>query len=119
MHHGLVVKAKPILRPSKTVDDIACIGLCRDGLLDHLKRRIELFTAIHQSIAHIVQHLKLIGRQLQGTIKITHRRRPISQPVMRCASDIMQIPMPPRRLINQGNRPVIAAHRARILLILA
>ena len=96
-----MIIAQSILYPSQAVDDIARLGLCRDRRLDHRQGFLQLLTAFNERIAHIIEHLELIGRQLQSTVKIAHRHLPVSQLIMSHAAHIINIPMPRLGLINQ------------------
>ncbi len=119
-----LVLAKAVERPAEAVDDGPVGRPQIDRLADHAQRLVEVVAHVGPCIAEIVQHLRLIGRELQRHAEIGFRLRPLLHPLKADAAVVEQQPVGRLRgldaldggridLCRIGKLLVAAQHRAQ------
>ena len=74
--HRLVVVAEPEIGPAERVDDVAVIRPLLDGAADHPHALVEIDALIDPRIAEIVQHVRLVGIELERLLQVGSRPSP-------------------------------------------
>ena len=73
----LVVLAEPVIGPAHRIGDGAVIGPQLGGALQHLHAGIEIEALVDPAIAEIVQHVGLLGRELERLLHVGFGPRPL------------------------------------------
>ncbi len=68
--HRLFVVADAVVGPAEGIDDVAVVGTLLDGALDHLHALVEVHALVDPGIAEIVQHVRLVGLQLERLLHV-------------------------------------------------
>src|SRR5438270_12000823 len=69
--------AKPVVGPAERIDDIAVIRALLDRPLYHAHAVIEMGSLIDPGIAEIIEHVRLLGVELERLLQISFRFRPL------------------------------------------
>ena len=64
------IVAGAVIGPAERVDDVAVVRPLLDGAADHLHAFVEIDALIDPGIAEIVQHMRLVGEQLQRLLQV-------------------------------------------------
>src|SRR5499427_2354062 len=117
--HRLFVIAKPVVGPAQRVDDVAVIGPLLDRSLDHAHALVEMDALVDPRITKIVEHVRLVGKQLQRPLEIGFRLRPLLAALETDAAEVVNRPVCFCGLRDQADCLAIAIGATVILFALA
>ena len=69
--------AELVVRPAEAVDDVAVVRPQIDGAAQHLERLVEIDALVDPRIAEIIEHLRLVGIELERLLEVGFRLRPL------------------------------------------
>src|SRR5262249_35973088 len=90
---GLLDVAEPVIGPAEGVDDVTIVGARRDRALDHAHAGVEIDALVDPRIAEIVEHVRLIGKELERLLEIGLRARPLLGAFEADAAEIIDHPV--------------------------
>ena len=85
------------MRPAEGVDDEAFLRPLAHRLFQHLQRLVQMLAPLDPGVGEIVEHVRLVGRELQRLLEILLRRRPLlGALVRRCRGSRTAASLPAR-----------------------
>src|SRR2546428_12925555 len=69
--------AEPIIGPAEGIDDVTVVGTLLDRAFDHAHAIVEMDALVDPRIAEIVEHVRLIGKELERRLEIALRLSPL------------------------------------------
>src|SRR5262249_10626308 len=90
---GLIEVADPVERPAERIDDIAVVGPLLDRAPDHAHALFEIDALVDPGIAEIVEHVRLVGKELERHLVIGLGPRPLLGALEADAAEIIDYPV--------------------------
>ncbi len=93
----------PVIGPAERVDDVAVVRPLLHGALDHVHALVQVHALVDPGIAEIIEHVRLIGEQLERLLEIGLRLRPLLRALVADAAEIEDHPVRLFRLRDGGD----------------
>ena len=89
--------------PAERVDDVAVIRPLLDGASDHVHALVEVHALVDPGIAEIIEHLRLLGKQLERLLQIGFGLRPLMRALVADAAEVEDHPVRLLRIRHRGD----------------
>src|SRR5262249_22597412 len=92
--------AQSVIGPAQRIDDVTIISALLDRTLDHAHAFVEIDALIDPRIAEIVEHVRLIGKEIERPLEISLSPGPLFDALEADAAEIIDHPV---RLLGLTN----------------
>jgi hypothetical protein len=98
--HRVLVALQPVIGPAERIHDVAVGGPEFDRALDEVEPLLEVHVHVDPGIAEIVQHLRVVGIELQRLLEVRLGALPFLQPLMGDAALVEDVPVLGLRFVD-------------------